>query len=115
MMSCITHHDANCQTKGCIAINLCLCVTANRFAFTYAWWSAYGYARHITSNQADADRMPLTNQESVYEQCGCKIKTDLMEGNAVVLFAYGLSGSGKTFTTFVSGYTSFKQTSTVAA
>eukprot|EP00953_Heterococcus_sp_UTEX-ZZ885_P005944 3678-Heterococcus_DN1.PRE.5 len=44
--------------------------------------------------------MPLTNQESVYEQCGCKIKTDLMEGNAVVLFAYGLSGSGKTFTTF---------------
>jgi Kinesin motor domain len=46
--------------------------------------------------------MPLTNQESVYEQCGCKIKTDLMEGNAVVLFAYGLSGSGKTFTTFVS-------------
>lgn len=26
--------------------------TTNRFAFTYSWWSAYGYDRHITSNQA---------------------------------------------------------------
>lgn len=26
--------------------------TTNRFAFTYAWWSAYGYDRHIGSNQA---------------------------------------------------------------
>jgi hypothetical protein len=29
-----------------------------------------------------------------------KIKNDLLTGNAVVLFAYGLSGSGKTFTVF---------------
>lgn len=29
-----------------------------------------------------------------------KIKADLLTGNAVVLFAYGLSGSGKTFTVF---------------
>ena len=24
--------------------------TTNRFAFTYAWWSAYGFDRHIQSN-----------------------------------------------------------------
>ena len=35
-----------------------------------------------------------------YEGCGKKIKDDLLGGNAVVLFAYGLSGSGKTFTVF---------------
>lgn len=31
---------------------------------------------------------------------GKKVKADLLSGNAVVLFAYGLSGSGKTFTVF---------------
>lgn len=40
------------------------------------------------------------NQEDVYNSVGRKIKSDLYEGNAVVLFAYGLSGSGKTFTVF---------------
>lgn len=40
------------------------------------------------------------NQEMVYNSVGKKIKADLYEGNAVVLFAYGLSGSGKTFTVF---------------
>jgi hypothetical protein len=44
--------------------------------------------------------MTLINQEDVYNSCGTKIKTDLLQGNAVVLFAYGLSGSGKTFTVF---------------
>ena len=44
--------------------------------------------------------MKLMNQQDVYESVGRKIKTDLYEGNAVVLFAYGLSGSGKTFTVF---------------
>lgn len=36
----------------------------------------------------------------VYMSVGTKIKADLLTGNAVVLFAYGLSGSGKTFTVF---------------
>lgn len=36
----------------------------------------------------------------VYFSVGKKIKADLLTGNAVVLFAYGLSGSGKTFTVF---------------
>ena len=29
-----------------------------------------------------------------------QIKAELYDGNAIVLFAYGLSGSGKTFTVF---------------
>lgn len=49
---------------------------------------------------ADAEEMVLIDQPAAYEQCGKKIKEDLLTGNAVVLFAYGLSGSGKTFTVF---------------
>ncbi|CAM9272315.1 unnamed protein product [Chrysoparadoxa australica] len=74
--------------------------STNRFAFTYSWWSAYGFDRHVKSNEDEANAMQLMNQEKVYEQCGCRIKADLLEGSAVVLFAYGLSGSGKTFTVF---------------
>jgi hypothetical protein len=44
--------------------------------------------------------MKLINQLDVYQSCGQSIKEDLLEGNPVVLFAYGLSGSGKTFTVF---------------
>lgn len=49
---------------------------------------------------ADADAMKLIDQRACYESCGLKIKEDLLDGDAVVLFAYGLSGSGKTFTVF---------------
>jgi hypothetical protein len=48
----------------------------------------------------DADDMLLVDQNMAYDQCGVKIKEDLMQGSAVVLFAYGLSGSGKTYTVF---------------
>lgn len=75
--------------------------STKRFPFTYAWWSAYGYKRHLTgNNMQDADDMLLVNQEMAYADCGLKIKSDLLTGNAVVLFAYGLSGSGKTYTVF---------------
>lgn len=75
--------------------------STTRFPFTYSWWSAYGYKRHlIGENMQDADDMTLVNQESAYDQCGLKIKSDLLTGNAVVIFAYGLSGSGKTYTVF---------------
>jgi hypothetical protein len=75
--------------------------STKRFPFTYAWWSAYGYKRHLTgNNMQDADDMKLVNQEMAYQDCGLKIKNDLLTGNAVVLFAYGLSGSGKTYTVF---------------
>jgi hypothetical protein len=75
--------------------------STTRFPFTYSWWSAYGYQRHlIGDNMSDADEMLLIDQPAAYDQCGKKIKDDLLTGNAVVLFAYGLSGSGKTFTVF---------------
>jgi hypothetical protein len=75
--------------------------STKRFPFTYAWWSAYGYKRHLTgNNMQDAEDMKLVNQEMAYDECGLKIKSDLLGGNAVVLFAYGLSGSGKTYTVF---------------
>ena len=62
----------------------------------YFRWSAYGYSRHLTGdNKEDADAMELIDQEAAYNQVGMKIKEDLLGGNAVVLFAYGLSGSGK--------------------
>lgn len=48
----------------------------------------------------DADSMELIDQEMAYNQVGTKIKEDLLGGNAVVLFAYGLSGSGKVENTF---------------
>mmetsp|Transcript_8034 Transcript_8034/g.13361 ORF Transcript_8034/g.13361 Transcript_8034/m.13361 type:complete len:1045 (-) Transcript_8034:212-3346(-) len=75
--------------------------STKRFPFTYCWWSAYGFKRHLTgNNMPDAEDMKLINQEMAYEDVGKKIKGDVLTGNAVVLFAYGLSGSGKTYTVF---------------
>jgi hypothetical protein len=75
--------------------------TTKRFPFTYAWWSAYGYKRHVTEkSMQDADDMTLVNQEMAYDMCGRHMKYELLAGNAVVMFAYGLSGSGKTYTVF---------------
>jgi hypothetical protein len=74
--------------------------STTRFAFSYAWWSAYGYQRHVLENPPEADQMTLINQQAAYDSVGLKVKEDLLTGNAVVLFAYGLSGSGKTFTVF---------------
>ena len=55
--------------------------STTRFPFTYAWWSAYGYQRHLTgNNMQDADDMKLIDQTSVYEGCGQKIKNDLFGG-----------------------------------
>lgn len=36
--------------------------TTNRFAFTYAWWSAYGFDRHIQSNHVSQQRAELTER-----------------------------------------------------
>ncbi len=82
--------------------------STTRFAFSYAWWSAYGYKRHVLENPPEVEQMKLIDQQMAYESVGLKIKSDLLSGNAVVLFAYGLSGSGKTFTVFgVSFYDAF--------
>eukprot|EP00329_Picozoa_sp_Boothbay-MS584-11_P000078 958_3 len=74
--------------------------TTNRFAFSYSWWSAYGYKRRIKSDEAIGESMALIDQAAVYNQVGSRIKADLLDGSAVVIFAYGLSGSGKTFSVF---------------
>ena len=75
--------------------------TKTRFPFQYCWWTGYGYQRHLKGkNMGDADNMKLVDQEMAYASVGHKIKADLLAGNAVVIFAYGLSGSGKTFTVF---------------
>mmetsp|Transcript_30019 Transcript_30019/g.95927 ORF Transcript_30019/g.95927 Transcript_30019/m.95927 type:complete len:1113 (-) Transcript_30019:49-3387(-) len=71
-----------------------------RFAFSWAWWSAFGWQRRCKSDEGIAESMPMITQPDCYEACGKKIKAELLDGNAVVLFAYGLSGSGKTFTVF---------------
>ena len=63
--------------------------STNRFAFSYSWWSAYGYKNHCRSDLEVAEAMKLTNQADVYQGCGAKVMADLMDGNAVVLFAYG--------------------------
>lgn len=39
--------------------------STTRFAFTYAWWSAYGFSRHVKDNAAEAAEMELINQEKV--------------------------------------------------
>merc|ERR1711965_695572 len=44
--------------------------------------------------------MLLVDQSMCYDGVGKKVKDEVLDGNAVVLFAYGLSGSGKTFTVF---------------
>ena len=72
----------------------------NRFAFSYSWWSAYGYDRYVEGTPPELDDMTLVNQQMVYDQVGRKILEDYLAGDPIVLFAYGLSGSGKTFTVF---------------
>jgi hypothetical protein len=66
--------------------------STSRFPFTYSWWSAYGYQRHLTGdNMPDADAMELIDHNSAYLQCGLKIKTDLLTGNAGEAFLSAFS------------------------
>jgi hypothetical protein len=72
-----------------------------RFPFTWSWWSAHNWKHHVAEKDKQAcEDMVFTTQQMAYAQCGNKVKADVMGGNAVVLFAYGLSGSGKTYTVF---------------
>merc|ERR1719162_440117 len=72
--------------------------STNRFGFTWAWWSAFNGKKYCTDDAGKQiqEEMKFMGQQAVYEACGQQIKTDLLDGNAVVLFAYGLSGSVKT-------------------
>ena len=47
-----------------------------------------------------ADENINLGQEAVYERMGHAIKKDILEGKVALFFAYGLSGSGKTYTAF---------------
>jgi hypothetical protein len=75
-----------------------------RWGFTRAWWSAVGYEDYTDEASASLAREhgldKWTSQEDVYSDVGAQMKTQFMEGNAVVMFAYGLSGSGKTYSVF---------------
>ena len=77
-------------------------VRQTRFGFTYAWWSAPNFKHHLTDEQDLhlAEQMKLTTQTDVHEHVGKSALRDLLTGHSVVMFAYGLSGSGKTYTVF---------------
>ena len=75
----------------------------NRFAFTWSWWTAFNYKKYLPKDDPHlqlAIDMKITSNVDVYSCCGKSILAELYDGNAIVLFAYGLSGSGKTFTVF---------------
>ena len=74
--------------------------TKTRYGFAYAWWSAHNHKKYAEKDKEIAADMKFITQDLAYEACGNKIKSDLLGGSAVVMFAYGLSGSGKTFTVF---------------
>ena len=77
-------------------------VRQTRYGFTYVWWSAHNYQRYL-EHEEDIDyakKMHVTSQYEVYEQVGRQAMSDLVHGHSVVMFAYGLSGSGKTYTVF---------------
>lgn len=78
--------------------------TTSRFAFDWAWWTAHGYERFVQPDSEGGEAlcadMPITTQEDVYAACGVHVKNDLVNGMSIVLLAYGLSGSGKTYTVF---------------
>lgn len=46
--------------------------STTRFAFTYAWWSAYGFSRHVKSNATEAAEMELIDQEKVRYHWRCR-------------------------------------------
>lgn len=39
--------------------------STTRFAFTYAWWSAFGFSRHVKKDAVAAEEMELIDQEKV--------------------------------------------------
>ena len=53
----------------------------------------------IADMMENKDRI-FCSQERVYELCGIPMRTDMQAGKPVIIFAFGLSGSGKTYTTF---------------
>lgn len=59
--------------------------STTRFAFTYAWWSAYGFSRHVKSNAAEAAEMKLIDQEKV--RCNAVGVDSVHVGKVAVIYA----------------------------
>ena len=64
--------------------------STKRFAFSWSWWSAYGWQRHQKGDEGLAEDMKLIHQGLAYEATGVPIRTDVLEGNAVVCCIYFL-------------------------
>ena len=60
--------------------------TKKRFAFTWSWWSAYGWQRHQKGDVGIAVDMKLIHQGLVYEASGVPIRKNVLDGRAVVRF-----------------------------
>ena len=55
-----------------------------RFAFSWCWWSAYGWELHQKGDEGLSEAMKLVDQSEVYEATGVPIRADVLDGNAVV-------------------------------
>ena len=58
--------------------------STKRFAFSWSWWSAYGWQRHQKGDEGLSEDMKLVNQGGAYEATGVPVRSDVLEGNAVV-------------------------------
>lgn len=58
--------------------------TTNRFAFTYAWWSAYGFDRHIQSNQVSQFEQNQTEHGQSVQYSADQNLTEYTSGCSVV-------------------------------
>jgi hypothetical protein len=72
-----------------------LCTCSNVFQL-----KAYGWEKRQEGDIEISKLMTLVSQEDAYTSCGLNMKKELIDGSAIVMFAYGLSGSGKTYTVF---------------
>ena len=55
-----------------------------RFAFSWCWWSAYGWEYHQKGDETLSEDMQLVSQDQVYKMGGIPIRNVLLEGNAAV-------------------------------
>ena len=72
-------------------------------AFNHCWWTGYGHIEHLDDDDEHANlckELPLIDQQAIYDKVGTSMVEHLLDGQAVVMFAYGLSGAGKTYTVF---------------
>ena len=75
----------------------------NRYGFGKTWWSAGNWKSYLENDARyveECGNLANISQTDVYETEGMKILNELLDGQAVVMFAYGLSGAGKTYTVF---------------